>query len=255
MIYNPKDYWEKRLSDKFNLSRVGTLGFSKYYNKFLYKAKIRALKKALLSQRINIQDKTVCDIGCGTGFFVDFYHLRGAKDIVGVDITTVSTENLKQKYPQYHFIKENVSSPLLVSKVNRQFDILNAFDVLYHITDDKEFGLGIANICNLTKDDGFILISDSFGSRSINVAEHVRVRSGETYKASLDENGVKIVEIYPLYYLLNRPILSMTKIVGLREVGIILDNLFAPIYYYLDGISLSPGRNNLNLIVAKKVKP
>jgi hypothetical protein len=31
MIYNPKDYWEKRLSDKFNLSRVGTLGFSKYY--------------------------------------------------------------------------------------------------------------------------------------------------------------------------------------------------------------------------------
>lgn len=186
---------------------------------------------------------------------MDFYHLRGAKDIVGVDITTISTENLKQKYPKHHFIKEDVSSPLLVSKINRKFDILNAFDVLYHITDDKAFGLGIVNICSLTKDNGFIFISDSFGLKSINVAEHVRVRSGETYKATLDENGVKIVEIYPLYYLLNRPILGMAKIVGLREIGITLDNLFAPIYYYLDGIFLSSKRNNLSLVVAKKVKP
>jgi hypothetical protein len=47
----------------------------------------------------------------------------------------------------------------------------------------------------------------------------------------------------------------MTKTVGLREIGIISDNLFASIYYYLDEIFLSPKRNNLSLIVAKKAKP
>ncbi len=144
---------------------------------------------------------------------------------------------------------------MVVSKINRKFDILNAFDVLYHIKSDKEFRQAIANISHLTKDNRFIFISDSFGSEGISVAEHVKVRSREIYEATLDENGVKVIAIYPLYYLLNQPILGMTKIEWLRKTGIILDNLFAPIYYYLDGIFLSPKRNNLNLIVAKKVKP
>jgi hypothetical protein len=71
----------------------------------------------------------------------------------------------------------------------------------------------------------------------------------------LEKNGVTIIAIYPLYYLLNRQLLGMTKISGLQKIGMILDDLFAPIYYYLDGIFLSPKRNNLSLIVAKKVKP
>lgn len=255
--YNPRDYWEKCLSKRFELSGVGHAGFSEYYNKWLYKAKIRTLKKALLSQQIDIHDKIVCDIGCGTGFFVDFYHFRGAKDIVGVDITSISIKNLKRKYSEYHFIKEDISSSSLVSKINRKFDILNVFDILYHIKENKAFRRAIVNISNLTKNKGVIFISDLCGSKSIDVAEHVEFRSRKIYEITLEENGIEIIAICPLYYLLNRPIFGMIKLVGLREIGISLDNLFAPIYYCLDGIFLSSksNKNNLNLIVAKKVKP
>ncbi|MFQ5787590.1 MAG: class I SAM-dependent methyltransferase [Thermodesulfobacteriota bacterium] len=255
IAYIPKDYWEKRLSGGFDLSRVGYFGLSNFYNKFLYKAKIRTLKKALLLQHVEIHNKTVCDVGCGTGFFVDFYHLQKANYIVGVDITHVSIEFLKRKYPHYHFVKEDVSSSSLISKFNRKFDIINVFDVLYHITDDKAFGLAIANICKLTNDNGFIFISDSFGSKDINAAEHVKFRSRGIYQTTLEDNGVKIIAAYPLFYLLHRPILGMTKIKGLRKIGGILDNLFAPFYYYFDGIFFSNQSSSLSLIVARKVKP
>ena len=186
---------------------------------------------------------------------MDFYHLQGAKDIVGVDITNISIENLKQKYPKYYFVKEDISSSLVVSKINRKFDILNVFDVLYHIKDDEEFTRAVANVSHLTKDNGFIFISDLFGSKSINVAEHIRLRSRETYEATLEENGANIVAIYPLFYLLNRPIFRTMKLIGSPKIGMSLDNLFAPICYYLDGAFLSPKRNKLNLVVAKKVRP
>jgi len=186
---------------------------------------------------------------------VDFYHLQKAKYIVGVDITNISVKYLTRKYPHYYFVKDEISSSSVMSKFKRKFDILNVFDVLYHIPDDKTFDLAIANICKLTNDNGFIFISDSFGSRNINVAEHVKFRSRGIYQETLEDNHVRIIATYPLYYLLSRPILGMTKIKGLRRIGISLDNLFAPIYYYLDGIFLSPKRNNLSLIVAKKVKP
>ncbi|MGH7908945.1 MAG: class I SAM-dependent methyltransferase [Thermodesulfobacteriota bacterium] len=216
---------------------------------------MRTLKKALLSQHIDIKNKTICDIGCGTGFFVDFYCLKGARDIFGVDITNISIENLKREYPEYHFIKEDVSSNSLLSEISCKFDILNVFDVLYHIMDDKAFELAIANICNLTKHNGFIFISDLFGSKSINVAEHVRLRSREIYAAALEENSANILAIYPLFYLMNRPVIRMIKPIRSPKIGMILDNLFAPIFYYLDGFFLSATRNKLNLVVAKVEKP
>lgn len=253
MIYNPKDYWENRLSSKFNLSGVGNQGFSKHYNEFLYKAKIRTLKKGISSQHIDIQNKTICDIGCGTGFFVNFYQVHGAKDIVGVDITSIGIANLKKKYPQYLFIKQDISSSLLAPIINRKFDILNVFDVLYHITDDKAFEAAIANFANMIQDDGFIFISDSFGSEIIHTANHVKFRTKEIYKTILDKTGFVIIGIWPLYYLLNRPILGIENIPTLRNIGIRLDNIFAPIYFVLDSVLLSPRRNNLGLMIAKKV--
>ncbi|MHC4122829.1 MAG: class I SAM-dependent methyltransferase [Planctomycetota bacterium] len=247
MTYDPKLYWEKRLDEKFSLSKVGHIGFNNFYNKWLYKAKKRTLIKALSSQKLNIHGKTVCDIGCGTGFFVDFYKSNSAKDIVGVDIASICVKNLKLKYPEYHFIEEDISSPSLISKINRIFDIVNVFDILYHIKDDISFEHAISNIANLTMGNGFIFITDLFGSENIDIAKHVTARSKKTYEKIFNENSLEIVAMYPLYYLLNRPIFR-------KSMEINLDNLFAPIYYYLDGGFLSIKRSHLKLMMVKKVK-
>lgn len=253
MTYYPNDYWEKRLSERFCLSGVGHIGFSEFYNKWLYKAKVRALKKALKSLDIDVHNKKICDIGSGTGFWVDFYKGQGARSITGIDITSVSIERLKQKYPKYHFIQGDISSPTLLSKINFEFDILNAFDVLYHITDDSDFKQAISNISKLTKTNGFIVISDLFGLRDNTIAKHVKVRSKNTYELILEKCGAKVISVYPLYYLLNKEIFASLENVFFKKIIRKLDNLFSPIYFYLDGILLSSRRNNLNLIIAKKM--
>lgn len=249
MTYDPKTYWQKKLTEKFRLSGVGHAGFSEYYNKWLYKAKIRTLKKTLLSLQIDLHNKSVCDIGVGTGFWIDFYSSQKVKEIVGIDIASVSIENLKQKYPEYKFIEVDISSSSIVSKVNCKFDILNVFDVLYHIVDDKAWEKAIRNICRLTKNNGVIYISGMCESRSIKVVEHVKFRSQKIYEKILAENGFEIITILPLYFFLNRPIFGK-----FHRLLIKIDNLFAPIHYYLDGFFLSYKRSNLKLIIAKKVK-
>jgi 2-polyprenyl-3-methyl-5-hydroxy-6-metoxy-1,4-benzoquinol methylase len=250
MTYNPNDYWQVRLSRRFNLSGVGHFVFNEHYNKWLYKAKKRTLEKILLLHGIVINDKTICDMGCGTGYFVDFFHERGVKDIVGVDISTTSIVSLNKKYPQYLFIRRDISSYLLVSVINRQFDILNAFDVLYHIIDDKSLRTAISNMSHLTKEGGFIFISDLLGKNNIDAAEHVKFRSKEMYEKLFEENSFEIMDIYPLYYFLNRPIFAK-----IGSFGLSIDNLCAPLYYYLDSFFLTSKKSNLNVIIAKKVKP
>ncbi|MBU0477491.1 class I SAM-dependent methyltransferase [bacterium] len=252
MKYNAKNYWEKRLSEGFDLSRVGHISFSKHYNNFLYKAKLRALKKALLLHGIEIFHKTVCDIGCGTGFFVNFYHSKKAKSITGFDITAISIGNLKRKYPNYRFFQKDISSSSLMLNASQKFDILNVFDVLYHITDDKAFGQALANISSLSGANGFIFITDSFGSQDMDIASHVKLRSKDIYEDILKMNNVRIVGVYPLYCFLNRLIFGKFKNRVLRKVGLLIDNFLAPIYYILDGMFLSEKNSNLNLVVLRK---
>ena len=250
MTYNPKTYWEKRLTKKFNLSGVGYVGFNEYYNKWLYKAKIRTLKKALSIYNIDISNKTICDIGCGTGFFVEFYKQLGAKEIVGIDITNVSIENLKLKYPEYNFIRGDVSSCELKKIITQKFDILNVFDVLYHIKNDRDFEQAIMNISNFTQKMGLVFITDLYGLNSVEPAEHVKFRDRKIYDRVLSENGIEIVGVLPIYYLLNQPIFGK-----IHRLGIKADNLFAPIYYYLDGLVPAYIKNkkyNLKLIICRK---
>jgi len=256
MSYIPEKYWNKRLLHNFNLSAVGHIGFNEYYNRWLYKAKIKVLREAMKSLCISIYEKTICDIGCGTGFFVGFYHDQKAKKIIGIDITNISIDNLKKKYPQYKFIKGDISSPQLVSTINSSFDILNVFDVLYHIIDDEAFIQAITNIVSLTKKNGIILLSDLAGQNNISVAQHVKFRNRKFYENILRENNARIIGIYPLYYFMNRPILGKVNIKFFRKIGIgALDSLIVPIYYFLDRLwFLLSERSNLNLVVARRIE-
>jgi 2-polyprenyl-3-methyl-5-hydroxy-6-metoxy-1,4-benzoquinol methylase len=254
MTFNAEHYWEDRLSRKFHLSGTGHIAFGRYYNKFLYKAKLKAINKVLQAHNISIHNKTICDIGPGTGFFIDFYHQKGGKSIVGIDLTTISIDYLSKKYPQYQFTKGDISSPSLLEKIRLNFDIINAFDILYHIMDDDDFTAAIVNISRLTNDNGYIFITDALDSKTENLTGHVKCRNKQIYMSTLNENNIHLIATYPLYYLLNRPIFGNTEIIHLRKIGMRLDNLFAPIFYFLDRFLLSSQRNNLSLLVGQKLE-
>jgi hypothetical protein len=87
---------------------------------------------------------------------------------------------------------------------------------------------------------GHLLISDLY-SADRDEAAHVRFRSSSRYKSVLVANGMEILGMHPLYFMLNRSLLGRK-----------FDNFAAPFYYVLDGILMSRLRSNLKLLVVRK---
>jgi 2-polyprenyl-3-methyl-5-hydroxy-6-metoxy-1,4-benzoquinol methylase len=75
--YDPSEYWERRLSKRFNLRGVGHISYSEGYNTWLYRRKKRCLEDFFGG--VDLQGKDVLDIGSGTGFFVEWYLARKAR--------------------------------------------------------------------------------------------------------------------------------------------------------------------------------
>jgi 2-polyprenyl-3-methyl-5-hydroxy-6-metoxy-1,4-benzoquinol methylase len=244
--YAASEYWEDRFSSGFDLTKVGYLGFSESYIKIVYKAKIIVLKKFLAANEIEIKNKTVCDIGCGTGYYVNFYSNEGAKHITGIDITQTSINYLKSQYPKYDFVRGDISSQKILFDSKNKFDIVNVFDVLYHIVNDTKFEQAIQNICELTKHNGFIFFTDDMKS-DVRIAQHVKRRSQQTYETLFRSNGAQLIGVLPLHFLLNR------RLFGQIGATTYIDNLLAPLYYRIDELLMSRKRSNVKLGIAKKL--
>lgn len=230
--YHPKDYWEKRLDSNFNLRGVGHLSFSNRYNVWLYRRKERVIAAALQDQ--DLKGRRVLDIGCGTGFFVDWYLSRGA-EVCGIDITEVSIRQLAQKYSCELHVQD-------ITAVDYQpfgeFDITNMWDVIYHIVDLQALERALDNIARGLKPGGLFLFTDWFGAPTDRqVAEHVRARCLATYQQLLPARGFELVASYPLYSLLNRPHLGR------------LDNRLGSLYYLMDNMNTAVSDKNLSLTV------
>lgn len=95
MNYDPKAFWEQRLGEHFDLVGTGETGLSLEYNRACYQLRVVQLDRALSEQRVELSARRVLDVGCGTGFFTDFYLRRGAQ-VTGIDITNASVERLRK---------------------------------------------------------------------------------------------------------------------------------------------------------------
>ncbi len=233
--YAPRDYWEQRLSASFNLRGVGHKSFSEWYNVWLYRRKARCLTRALDGARV--EDASVLDVGCGTGFFVDQYLRRGAR-VRGIDITDVSIRRLRE---QYHgqFETQDISAAGFVPAP--AVDIVNMWDVMYHIVDPALYDLALTNISRSLKPGGLFLFTDWFGAPADQrIAAHVQGRCLATHSARLGALGFTLDGLHPLYHLLNT-----------RRLGS-LDNILAPLYYLLDNRATTISKDNLSLGVWRK---
>ena len=251
--YNPREYWENRLAGKFSLKGVGHQGYSEQYNQWLYKAKRRALNRMMARHHLAFRGKTACDLGCGTGFMTNLYAELGVDHVQGVDITQVSVERLQQQYPHYRFLCENIALPDLVKTIERSFDVVSAFDVLYHITDDQLFQQAVRNISILTKQRGTILITDFYGPTTIHTHSHVKFRDRRYFNKTFAANQIEVQEVIPLYCLLNREPFSWIKSARIKKYLRAANERCAPLYYFVDGFLKSPRHSSMNLILAKKV--
>lgn len=243
--YDPQKYWENRLKNRFDVVGVGHPSFTSWYNEFLYKLQILILRDALRKHKISLSGKKVLDIGCGTGIFSKYY-LNNSAQVTGIDITRTSIESLRRTLPAGRFITMDISAEMAGNKeyFERQFDIINMLNVIFHIVDEAKFEKTLENLVTCLRDGGYLIISDNFYDDFI-PSPNTRFRSVDRYK-TLEKNGVTILEIVPIYFLMNRrfDILPYT-----------LNSLISPLLFVTDYIVAKlkwPEAKNIKLMIGRK---
>ena len=203
---NPKDYWENRLKENFGLHGTGFQGLGKRYNECMYKVRRRVFIHRMSKLDIDFANVNVLDIGSGTGFYVGLWKDLGTISITGTDITTVAVDNLRSMYPSNEFFQVDIGDEEAYKKLGKKFDIISAFDVLFHIVDDTRYENAIRNIFSLLKPGGFFIFSDNFLHHdSIRSARQVS-RSLNVIQKVLRQNHFEVILRRPMFVLMNAPI-------------------------------------------------
>jgi 2-polyprenyl-3-methyl-5-hydroxy-6-metoxy-1,4-benzoquinol methylase len=236
--YHPKEYWEHRLKQHFDLRGVGRIGFNEFYNAWLYRRKKHCI--ATIFAAANLKGKTVLDVGCGTGFFIDWFLQHGAI-VSGMDITEISVATLKARFGSAVF-RQDISDEHYVPR--QLFDIVNMWDVVYHIVETDSFIRTFTNIAQSLKSGGLLLVTDWLGCISdVQLANHVQGRCLATYLRTLPTLGFELIRVMPVYITLNiLRFRSLTERLGM-------------VFYLFDKFCSRMSRCNLSLAVWRYSKP
>jgi SAM-dependent methyltransferase len=236
MAYKAATYWEERLSRDYSLTGVGHQSFNRYYNQWLYRRKRKVLGSALSEEKL--QAARVLDVGAGTGFFVRWYAERGAL-VDGVDISPTAVSRLSETFPGRAFYLADFAGDEL--SLPGSYDIINAWDVLYHQVSGEAFRRFLERVSALLAPGGLFLATDALGCSSAqSAAPHVVFRPAAAYQAILEPLDIHLVQCLPLYQYLNRPFLPsrMPKAVY---------GFLAPLLYVMDRQQEGISKDNLSL--------
>jgi SAM-dependent methyltransferase len=261
-----ESYWEERLSANLGLTTVGHAGLGYVYNAWLYRARYRALRRALFAAGIDAHGAAVAEVGVGSGAYVRFWRTRGIARLTGLDITRVSVESLTARYPEYTFLQCDIGMDL-PDEAPRDHHLVTAFDVLFHIVDDGHFARAIANLTALARPGGRLLISDSLADRAWGPTSTEYHRTLEHYRRELAANGVRVLSVEPIFYTMTTTFAGNSALAGFtrrttRAIGKLAarpstawaNHLSGAALYAADSLLARSGKRgpSLNLLVAVK---
>jgi 2-polyprenyl-6-hydroxyphenyl methylase/3-demethylubiquinone-9 3-methyltransferase len=150
------------------------------------------------------------EIGAGGGVWTDFFIKNGAS-VTCVDISEQVLMGNKKLHPQARFVLADAATV----KINEQFDLVFAKDVIEHIQDDMQF---LKNMNKHLKNNGLILINTQNnlclnyliqrGYHSLRGNKnwygwdptHVRFYNSKSLKIKLDFAGFRCVNWFGSYY-------------------------------------------------------
>lgn len=240
MKYEPTEFWGQRLTRDWSLRGVGHAGYSEYYNRYICRAKVRALRRTLRQHRIAIAGRHVLDVGAGIGFWLRWYQDAGASQLTAIEISEAATTRLSAKFPSARVWSGDAAEEWPWPD---RFDLINAFDVLYHITEPSRFLDALTRMTRHVEPGGYLIVTDIFPPHEVRSGEHVCFHALKDYQKVLDAEACTILSICPLYGLLNGVVFD--RLAGprrrWRKVLRGLENVAAPLLYVLDGLLDSDG--------------
>jgi len=102
-----------------------------------------------------IKGKVVLDIACGTGYGSEYMLRRGARKVIGVDISAEAINYAKRHYSRemLFFIESNAT---MLPFNNNSFDVIISFETIEHI---KEYENFIQEVSRVLKNEGIFICS------------------------------------------------------------------------------------------------
>jgi SAM-dependent methyltransferase len=79
--------------------------------------------------------KSVIDIGCGMGEFLNVFKKHGTKEILGIDGEWINRKKLQ--IPEKYFLSKDLEKPL---DINRKFDLVISLEVAEHLKETSAKG-------------------------------------------------------------------------------------------------------------------
>lgn len=268
-LYNPKEYWQERLSSQeLTVATVGYSGLGLEYNTWLYWQRFHALERGIKKFGLNVNGKSVLDVGVGSGAYIPFWQKMNANGITGVDLTNASVNTLQQKFPHLRFFQLDITAE--ISSLNYQdFDIITCFDVLFHIIDDDAFSRAINNLSDLLIPGSILIISDGFCTDPWGPKFHEYHRSFKNYQSELNKNQLSVVHIEPIFFLMTTPLcgskllqrliaieIRVIRLFGKRKISSWINHLIGAALFGVDYImgEISPTCPGLKFCFIQKTK-
>lgn len=103
-------------------------------------------------ERDRLGQAKLLDVGCGTGDFVKHLSTDGSLTITGSEIYLKGLQFAQKRQPTVEFIQYDVT----MGALDRNYDIVTAFDVFEHIEQDVT---GLRNMHEMLSDDGVLILS------------------------------------------------------------------------------------------------
>lgn len=205
-IFNAESYWQNRLSRKPGLEGVGFVGLGRFYNYWLYAVQRRVFLRQVKTLKLNWAETDVLDVGSGTGFYIRLWRSLGVRSITATDITEVAVRRLQKQYPTIECLKFDIGDALPEELARRQYRVVSAFGVLYHVLDDERYRRALQNIHHMLHPGGLFVFSENFVHGHSVRATHQVSRSLHQIESLLRDVGFFTKWRVPMFFIMNVPV-------------------------------------------------
>lgn len=200
-----REFWNERIRRNPNESGVGCANVGLAYNRWLYRIRSHRFDQLVARLGRDMRQTRVLDIGSGTGFYIDKWLSAGACQVEGLDFSPAAIELLQQRFPETTFHLADITRGMPAG-LSGPFDVISAFDVMFHQVDDADYLAALRNFAQLLKPDGCLLFSENFVHRE-------RLRNGDYHysrtlrqiESLLQQAGFRLESRRPMFVLMNAP--------------------------------------------------
>jgi SAM-dependent methyltransferase len=196
-------WWENRHRELRGFDAVGYAGAGEAYNAWLYRVRRRLFRRHVAS--LASARSSVLDVASGTGFYLERWREAGARELVGSDVSPTAVQRLRERYPDVRIERFDIAGPAAELPRDR-YDLVSAFDVLFHLIDDDAYRRALDNLAELVRPGGLLVISENFrleGPRRF-ASIQVNREEGEIL-AAFRGAGFELVSRRPMFVIMNAP--------------------------------------------------